>query len=43
MSINKNKPHLLILPEDDANRQIVNGFIQNLNVNNRAIQILPIP
>ena len=42
MSINKNKPHLLILPEDDANRQIVNGFIQNLNVNNRAIQILPI-
>ncbi|WP_174764113.1 hypothetical protein [Anabaena sp. UHCC 0253] len=42
MSINKNKPHLLILPEDDANRQIINGFIQNLNVNNRAIQILPI-
>ncbi|MDP5339515.1 MAG: hypothetical protein NWQ28_13180 [Nodularia sp. (in: cyanobacteria)] len=42
MSINKNKPHLFILPEDDANRQIANGFIQDLNVNARAIQILPI-
>lgn len=42
MSINKNKPHLLILPEDDANRQIANGFIQYFHVNNHAIQILPI-
>ncbi|MEA5580479.1 hypothetical protein VB620_03875 [Nodularia harveyana UHCC-0300] len=42
MSINKNKPHVFILPEDDANRQLANGFIQDLNVNARAIQILPI-
>lgn len=41
MSINKYKPHLLILPEDDANRQIANGFIQNINVNQLTIQVLP--
>ena len=42
MSVNKHKPHILVLPEDDANRQIANGFVKNLNVNQRAIQILPI-
>lgn len=41
MSINKYEPHLLILPEDDANRQIANGFILNPSLNGRAIQILP--
>lgn len=42
MSANKYNPHLLVLPEDDANRQIANGFIINLNINSQAIQILPI-
>jgi hypothetical protein len=41
MSLNKYKPHLLVLPEDDANRQIANGFILDPNLNARAIQILP--
>jgi hypothetical protein len=41
MSINKYQPHLVVLPEDDANRQIANGFILDSNLNNRAIQILP--
>jgi hypothetical protein len=43
MSINKYKPHLLVLPEDDATRQIANGFIfaQGLGLDNRVIQILP--
>ncbi|MBC1238000.1 hypothetical protein [Nostoc sp. 2RC] len=41
MSINKYQPHVFVLPEDDANRQIANGFILNQNLNNRAIQILP--
>ena len=41
MSINKHRPHLLVLPEDDANRQIANGFITNVNVKSRAIQVLP--
>jgi hypothetical protein len=26
MSANKHRPHLYLLPEDDANRQIANGF-----------------
>ena len=38
MKVNKEQPHLLVLPEDDANRQIVNGFINHLNVNKSAIQ-----
>jgi hypothetical protein len=41
MSLNKHKPHLIVLPEDDANRQIANGFINSSNVNQRAIQVLP--
>ncbi len=41
MSINKYQQHLFVLPKDDANRQIANGFILNLNVNSRAIQVLP--
>ncbi|MEQ9549996.1 MAG: hypothetical protein RIM23_10300 [Coleofasciculus sp. G3-WIS-01] len=41
MSPNQYKPHILVLPEDDANRQIANGFIQSPNLNNRAIQVLP--
>jgi hypothetical protein len=42
MSVNKYQPHVLILPEDDANRQIANGFILNSNINEPAIQVLPI-
>jgi len=41
MSPNQYKPHILVLPEDDANRQIANGFIQSPNLNARAIQVLP--
>jgi hypothetical protein len=41
MSVNKHRPHILVLPEDDANRQIANGFILDLNLNSRAIQVLP--
>lgn len=26
MSVNKYRPHVLILPEDDANRELANGF-----------------
>jgi hypothetical protein len=42
MRVNKFVEHILVLPEDDANRQIINGFILNLNVNETAIQVLPI-
>jgi len=40
MSINKYQRHILVLPEDDANRQIANGFVLDPNLNNRAIQVL---
>ena len=42
MRVNKFVEHILVLPEDDANRQIINGFILNSNVNETAIQVLPI-
>jgi hypothetical protein len=42
MGVNKYQDHVLVLPEDDANRQIANGFILNSNVNEFAIQVLPI-
>ena len=43
MSVNANKPHLYVLPEDDANRQIVNGFAGCIGDRcRRSFQILPI-
>ena len=38
---NKYLDHLLVLPEDDHNRRLVNGFRLNLGVNDRRIQVLP--
>jgi hypothetical protein len=40
MSVNKYRPHVLILPEDDANRQLANGF--DLIVETSQIQVLPV-
>lgn len=31
MSVNQHLPHVLVLPEDDANRQIANGFHKQLD------------
>ena len=42
MSVNVFQPHLMVLPEDDANRQMVNGFVLDPSLNERAIQPLPI-
>lgn len=39
MSVNSYKPHVLVLPEDDANRQIANGFLLKV-IKLRSIQIL---
>lgn len=39
MSRNRYQPHIIILPEDRANEEIANGFIEYPNVNERAIQI----
>jgi len=41
MSVNKFQPHVMVLPEDDANKDIVNGFLLDPSLNARAIQVLP--
>lgn len=40
MSVNKYKPHIFVLPEDDANLQIGNGFLLDPKLNMKSIQIL---
>ncbi|MGO9172885.1 MAG: hypothetical protein ACLP7P_13115 [Rhodomicrobium sp.] len=40
MSVNRYKPHVLIIPEDDANRQLANGFVLNISVG--QVQIEPV-
>lgn len=42
MSLNKSRPHVLVLPEDHANEQLANGFVDAEAVNYRMIQILPV-
>jgi len=43
MSLNRYKPHIFVLPEDDANRQIADGFIlHHPTLNQRVIQVLPV-
>jgi hypothetical protein len=37
--MNRQKPHLFVLPEDDANRQIANGFLLGLESSAR-VQVL---
>lgn len=41
MSVNVYKPHVIVLPEDDANRQIANGFLLSPSIKLRNIQVLP--
>ena len=31
MGVNKHQPHVFVLPEDDANRQLANGFLLGLD------------
>ena len=42
MSVNREKPHVFIVPEDDANRQLATGFTLGLDPSvSRKIQVLP--
>jgi hypothetical protein len=42
MSVNKYQPHVFVLPEDDANRQMANGFHRQVSPNRqRQMQVLP--
>jgi len=40
VSVNKYQPHVLVLPEDDANRQLANGFLLDPFLLTRQIQVL---
>ena len=40
MSVNKHLPHVLVIPEDDANRQLANGFQLDPLLDTRRMQIL---
>jgi len=40
MSVNKDRPHVFLIPEDDANRQIANGF--RLEFGNRQFHVEPV-
>lgn len=42
MSVNRERPHILILPEDDANRQMANGFMLYPMLFYRRIQVLAV-
>lgn len=43
MSVNRELPHLLVLPEDGANRQLANGFHLNVDWNRqRQLQVLDV-
>lgn len=41
MAVNKHRDHLWVLPEDDANRQLANGFVSNAAVKNVCMDIRP--
>ncbi len=41
MGVNREKPHIYVLPEDDATRQIANGFLEGPNINVPRIQVMP--
>ncbi len=40
MSVNKDRPHVYVLPEDDANRQMANGFLLDPSIKLRNIEVL---
>lgn len=43
MSPNKNRPHVLVLPEDDANKELANGFWLQVDwARQRQMQVLPV-
>lgn len=39
MSVNDSRPHIFVLPEDKANRDVANGFL--LQIDTRQVQVLP--
>jgi hypothetical protein len=42
MNMNKYRGHVYVIPEDDADRQIADGFTLHHGVNDRRIQVMPV-
>lgn len=43
MSVNKYLPHVLVLPEDDANSSVANGFhLEIVSTKSKQMQVLPV-
>src|SRR5579863_8752357 len=43
MGVNKHRPHVFVLPEDDANRQLAVGFALAIDMaHSRQIDVLPV-
>jgi hypothetical protein len=40
--MNKYAPHVYVIPEDDADRQIANGFVLHHKVDARRIMVMPL-
>lgn len=40
MSVNRYKRHIYVIPEDDANRQIADGFVLHERVISRQVQVV---
>ena len=40
MTMNRYAPHVYVIPEDDANRQLADGFVLHHQVNHTRIQIV---
>ncbi len=39
MSVNRHRPHIFVLPEDDANRELANGFFLNVDAPTTKFQV----
>jgi len=42
MAVNVYKPHLFVIPEDDADRQFAVGFEFDFRLKLRAMQVMPV-
>ena len=40
--MNKYAPHVYVIPEDDADRQIVDGFVNHHEVDARRLKVMPL-
>ncbi len=40
--MNYYRPHVYVIPEDDADRQIANGFVDHHKVKEQRIQVMPV-